>query len=657
MRVPLVALLSTACAGADSAVTFQRDDLVQVIEGVAIGFFLKDNVKIIDPCIHGFQGVEEEFEQVAQLLLHDGAVGALKALRILSKGLNDMADTVKECGATEEQVEKVLKVLETFRNPLTFFYRAGKNLLVNGQEIYNELHAAVENWRTEQYRSFGFEVGLAMHKVVLGDDKTQDTEPESLEFSPADAVKVIEGINEGFFVGETKIEKTCVLDAEGIRHHLEAALQLFAKWNKEDAMTALIELAKAMDLVKDALKVCKAEEVHLEKLGKAIALIRDPVSFAYTIYSHILLDGVEIVREVNRSRVDWKNKEYEAFGVQIGLIFDHVLVGAEEPKVDVMLTPLDAVKIVEGVSKGFFVGKVKMEPACVQDEQALKLNVDSAFKLFTRGTAHDAMKGLEQLTYAMDKVRDALKECKAEEGHLEKLATAIALIRDPVSFAFTAYKHLVIDSVEIYGELHTAKLDWAHKSFEDFGDQLGLIFSQVLVGADAPVDVEFTPSGALELIEGFSEGFFGGKAKMEKDCVKDAQGLKKHVERMIELSQTGRKTDMALALKELVLAMKMVVTTMKACKAAKKHTKALMKALALIENLPEFAVITIKHITYNGVDIKNKLEAANDDWKHKEFEACGVQWGLILSEIVLGAGPRPDAVSSPEIDEPLIVLQ
>jgi len=481
-----------------------RDELVELIEGVSFGFFLQDNVKIIYPCIEGFEDVESEFETVVSLLRLSSTESALKALKILSVALKDIPETVQKCGATESQVEKVMAALHMFKNPMKFAYTAGKNIIVNGKEIYNELLAASDNWESYKYKMFGYEIGLALHKVILG------TVQPAVTFTPDDAIEVVMGLETGLFLGETKLEPACIKDEQKFWVHVNKAFDYFDQCDEGHARKGLGELAAALEVVHDALRHCKAAEDSLEKVAEAIAIFKHPMHFAYTIYKHIMVNGVNIIKELKTARSDWKKDEYKDFGYQFGVIAHQILVGKSstppdsEPAVVDALTfrASDALKLIVGVEKGFFEGNVKMEPECIADEKELAKHVNKAFALFGKMTQEDAAQGLKELSEAMEIVQKAEIECKAEAKHLEKLERAIAMMKDPKTFVWTIYRNILVNGVELFHKLKAAEDDWNESEYEECGVQFGLMYSQVLIGDPDknPNPVPNSPADTMGLI-------------------------------------------------------------------------------------------------------------------------------------------------------------
>ena len=54
------------------------------------------------------------------------------------------------------------------KNPKTFIYKIGKDLILNGSSIKDELLAAVLDYEQHDYEAFGFDLGEAASKTLLG---------------------------------------------------------------------------------------------------------------------------------------------------------------------------------------------------------------------------------------------------------------------------------------------------------------------------------------------------------------------------------------------------------------------------------------------------------------------------------------------------------
>ena len=47
----------------------------------------------------------------------------------------------------------------------------GKDLLINGTDIYSELNAGITAYDAEDYHTFGYDMGKALSLVVVGQDR------------------------------------------------------------------------------------------------------------------------------------------------------------------------------------------------------------------------------------------------------------------------------------------------------------------------------------------------------------------------------------------------------------------------------------------------------------------------------------------------------
>jgi len=297
---------------------------MQIFEGVSIGFFLDDKITIIEPCLGEFSDVTKDVKKAFEHFKVRSASNMLKGLYALSKGFGQLPDVVEKCGASKEQVDLALDTLTTFRNPLKFFYYAGKNLLLNGVEIFNDLKVAKKLWDSEDWLRFGHQVGFAMHKIALG--YKNEYKPEGpIELNPSGAKDIVIGLTRGLFLEDVAIEESCVKDAQDLWFGVQKALAYLKKRNKEDASKGLIEFARVLKSVNLALKECNATEEHVVVLEKAIAILQHPKNFTYVFGKHLVVNDVDIYHELRAATDDWNLEEFQGFGFELGFVCSQLL--------------------------------------------------------------------------------------------------------------------------------------------------------------------------------------------------------------------------------------------------------------------------------------------------------------------------------------------
>jgi len=72
------------------------------------------------------------------------------------------------CPGVEVDVQKLEKMAKIFKNPKTFAYHVGKDLLVDGVQIYGDINKGVEAYKAQQYEQFGEDIGDALALLILG---------------------------------------------------------------------------------------------------------------------------------------------------------------------------------------------------------------------------------------------------------------------------------------------------------------------------------------------------------------------------------------------------------------------------------------------------------------------------------------------------------
>jgi len=92
----------------------------------------------------------------------------LKGIHDLGAALGNLKSGLTDCKAAYSDIQNYVKGFEQFTNPATFAYHVGKDLLVNGVDIYKEITQAVSLWQQKSYLDCGQQIGFALHKLVLG---------------------------------------------------------------------------------------------------------------------------------------------------------------------------------------------------------------------------------------------------------------------------------------------------------------------------------------------------------------------------------------------------------------------------------------------------------------------------------------------------------
>merc|ERR1719266_1393892 len=248
------------------------------------------------------------------------AKDVMNGLEKLADALNSIPAALATCKASESDIKQITSALKQLKHPKTFFFKAFKNLLVNGKDIYKEITTAVSDYRSQTWLDFGVQVGLALHKIIVGD--VADT----FVVLPAKEVAMIAGgITEGF-IGVDDV-KVCMQGQVTTLGDLEEAIKDFEKETVKDVKKGLEKLADALDSIPAALATCKASESDIKQITNALKQLKHPKSFFFRAFKNLLVNGKDIYKEITTAVSDYRSQTWSDFGVQVGLALHKIIVG------------------------------------------------------------------------------------------------------------------------------------------------------------------------------------------------------------------------------------------------------------------------------------------------------------------------------------------
>lgn len=54
------------------------------------------------------------------------------------------------------------------KNPKAFVFHIGKDLVVNGKDIYHHIEAMIKDFTDKSYKNFGIELGIILEEILIG---------------------------------------------------------------------------------------------------------------------------------------------------------------------------------------------------------------------------------------------------------------------------------------------------------------------------------------------------------------------------------------------------------------------------------------------------------------------------------------------------------
>jgi len=77
-----------------------------------------------------------------------------------------MADCTKKSG----DWDRLEALAKTLSSPKSFAYHVGKDLLINGKDIFGEIATGIQDYDDRKWEAFGEQIGMAAAKTILGEE-------------------------------------------------------------------------------------------------------------------------------------------------------------------------------------------------------------------------------------------------------------------------------------------------------------------------------------------------------------------------------------------------------------------------------------------------------------------------------------------------------
>jgi len=243
-----------------------------------------------------------------------------------------------ECETAVKEFEELVHMAKLVSHPLSFFYRAGHNILINHVEIEQEIGAAIEAWDTEprDFYSVGFNIGETLEQVFLGESDSDGDFQEELEkfhTTTADFKQLMKGIMKGAFQREFPNAESCFKDGLSIIQTLEVAVNDIKRGTKESVeegiqlIGEIVQVAAHKELVE-----CVTAVKEFNELINMAKLVSHPFSFFYHAGYNIIVNHVEIEQEINTAIESWDEepKDFYSVGFNIGETLEQVFIGNKD---------------------------------------------------------------------------------------------------------------------------------------------------------------------------------------------------------------------------------------------------------------------------------------------------------------------------------------
>lgn len=93
--------------------------------------------------------------------------GIKKGLSEISLAIKQLPITLKDCHQVEADFGKIIKMAEIFEHPISLVFHAGKNLVVNGVDIFMKTKESITDYENKDFYNFGKFMAEAIDEIFL----------------------------------------------------------------------------------------------------------------------------------------------------------------------------------------------------------------------------------------------------------------------------------------------------------------------------------------------------------------------------------------------------------------------------------------------------------------------------------------------------------
>jgi hypothetical protein len=117
-----------------------------IIMGMLYGAVEAEGLEHVEGCIKDSDIFFQDVLSAVQDFEKKTVAGMSAGIKKLGEAFHEAQDGIKECKGVEADIEALEEMLNTFRDPRSFVYHVGKDLMINGVQIYKEVADAIHQF-------------------------------------------------------------------------------------------------------------------------------------------------------------------------------------------------------------------------------------------------------------------------------------------------------------------------------------------------------------------------------------------------------------------------------------------------------------------------------------------------------------------------------
>lgn len=474
----------------EEEVELDRLKLVAIVQGVLKGALHAEGFDDINTCIADAEHVFGDAEAAYEDFKAGGADKVIAGMKELGDLLKTVKSGMQDCSSLTADWHKLESMVKVFSSPTSFAYHVGKDLLVNGKDIFAEVETAVTDYEAANWEDFGYQVGEAAAKTILGEEPVAPTPPGAASVKTTEMLRGVIEAYGGHFSLDALL--ACVHDEDQALLILDGAFQEFqtavAQKSVPDLIGGVIATVAGLQQLKAGLPTCEQIDTttwDYDGFSNTFEMMKNPVAFFKPVAEDVVIHGIPILVETERAVAAMNKQDYYGYGQQVGKILNNATGARKEFQADPKLENVDremAAKVASGLLSSTAVGSFNFQDLLIciyqADEAAMVLEAaaETIEQAYKDKSVQEAVGGAVEALAFVQQLKQTIPVCEAVDSskmNWTMFDQIISTLEDPVKHLDVVAKDIIMNGKTITKEVEEALEDFRAGKYVEFGQKWG----------------------------------------------------------------------------------------------------------------------------------------------------------------------------------------
>lgn len=279
-------------------------------------------------CLKDVNASAVDFYEAERDYFRGGWENKAKAMVKFAESSKDIMDALKPCNKQLVDARKYKTLVKELEDPKYYTVHNALTLLLNAVEERGEFKAFAAAWQKKQYRTAGTEFMTALLDILSNPGIPASNGTAAIEFA--------HGFAEGF---SSDVELDCFKD---VRIEIPVAVSGVFDLLTLRLVSGLENIFQALTGAVPTFKACMADKQNMINMLHSFGDFAHPKQMAKIIGANVVKNDLDLTVEIASAVLDYKGKEWERFGQDIGKILGQIFMAnmtttAQPTELDLMV--------------------------------------------------------------------------------------------------------------------------------------------------------------------------------------------------------------------------------------------------------------------------------------------------------------------------------